>query len=192
MHEAAFHNSTACVQVLLDCGAPIRPRTDQGKTPLELAEEVKSDESIILLREYKIPVPQSRRIDWLHDQLTFDRIAAKQLIESVKNGPRNGMFVVRRSSKNPKNYALTLFNDNEIFNYEIVRLDDTTYYIDDGPYFDSLEYLIDHYCRIPDGLPTTLISSINRLGQTINSRVQSFSSTNTNNKIISKFIFENY
>jgi tyrosine-protein kinase len=190
LHEAAYYNSTACVQVLLDCGAPIRPRTDQGKTPLELAEEVKSDESITLLREYKIPPPQSRRVDWLHDQSTFDRLAAKQLVESIKNGPRNGMFVVRRSSKNSKNYALTLYNDNELFNYEIVRLDDTTFYIDDGPYFDSLEHLIDHYCRIQDGLPTTLIISINRLGQTINSRVQSFASTSNTNKTRSKFPFE--
>jgi tyrosine-protein kinase len=182
LHEAAFHNSTACVQVLLDCGAPCRPRTDQGKTPLELAEEVKSEESISLLREYKVPPAQSRRVDWLHDQSTFDRLAAKQLIESIKNGPRNGMFVVRHSSKNAKNYALTLYNDNEFFNYEIIRLNDTTYYIDDGPYFDSLDHLIDHYCRIPDGLPTTLICSINRFGQIVNSRVQPFSLSSVNNK----------
>jgi len=183
LHEAAFHNSTACVQVLLDCGAPLRPRTDQGKTPLELAEEVKSEESIVLLREYRIPAAQSRRVDWLHDQTSFDRVAAKQLIESAKNGPRNGTFVVRRSSKNPKNYALTLFNDNEFFNYEIIRLNDTTFYIDDGPFFDSLEHLIDHYCRIPDGLPTTLTCSINRLGQTMNIRLQSASSPANKNKV---------
>ena len=183
LHEAAFQNSTACVQVLLDCGAPLRPRTDQGKTPLELAEEVKSDESIILLKEYKTPPAKSRRIDWLHDQVTFDRIAAKELIESVKNGPPNGMFVTRHSSKNPKNYALTLFHDNEFFNYEIIRLNDTTYFIDDGPYFESLEHLIDHYCRITDGLPTTLSCSLNRLGQTIHSRVQPFSSSCVNTHV---------
>ncbi|CAF2625603.1 unnamed protein product [Rotaria sp. Silwood2] len=183
LHEAAFHNSTACVQVLLDCGAPLRPRTDQGKTPLELAEEVKSDESIILLREYKLPLAESRRIDWLHDDATFDRLAAKQLIESIKNGSRNGTFVVRHSSKNPQNYALTLYNDNEFFNYEIVHFNDTTYYIDDGPYFDTLEHLIDHYCRIPDGLPTTLTCSINPLGQIIISRIQPFSLSSAINKI---------
>ncbi|CAF0975813.1 unnamed protein product [Adineta ricciae] len=177
LHEAAFHNSTACVQVLLDCGAPCRPRTDQGKTPLDLAEEVKSDESIALLREYKVPPAQSRSVDWLHDQPMFDRVAAKQLIESVKMGPRNGMFVARHSSKNPKNYALTLYNEGEFFNYEIIRMNDTTFYIDDGPYFDTLDHLIDHYCRIPDGLPTTLTCSINRFGQIINSRVQPFSVT---------------
>jgi hypothetical protein len=96
----------------------------------------------------------------------------------MKNGPRNGTFVVRRSSKNPKNYALTLYNDNEFFNYEIIRLNETTFYIDDGPFFESLEHLIDHYCRIPDGLPTTLIFSINRLGQIIHSRIQPYSSSN--------------
>ncbi|CAF0802674.1 unnamed protein product [Rotaria sordida] len=182
LHEAAFHNSTACVQVLLDCGAPLRPRTDQGKTPLELAEEVKSDESISLLREYKISPAESNRIDWLHNETTFDRLAAKQLIESIKTGPRNGMFVVRHSSKNLQNYALTIYNDNEFFNYEIIHLNDTTYYIDDGPYFDTLEHLIDHYCRIPDGLPTTLTCSINSIGQIINSRIQPFSLSSAINK----------
>ncbi|UJR38014.1 hypothetical protein I4U23_030696 [Adineta vaga] len=92
------------------------------------------------------------------------------------------MFVVRHSSKNPKNYALTLYNEGEFFNYEIIRLSDTTFYIDDGPYFDSLDHLIDHYCRIPDGLPTTLTCSVNRFGQVLNSRVQPFSLSSINQK----------
>ncbi len=93
------------------------------------------------------------------------------------------MFVVRYSSKCLKNYALTLYHDKEYFNFEIVRLDETTFYIDDGPYFDSLEHLIDHYCRIPDGLPTTLIRSINQFKEIIQSRVQPF----VNNKTKGQF-----
>ena len=151
---------------------------------------MKSDEVINLLREYQTPPAQSRRVDWLHDQTSFDRVAAKQLIETTKNGSRNGTFVVRRSSKNPKNYALTLYNDNEFFNYEIVRLNETTFYIDDGPFFESLEHLIDHYCRIPDGLPTTLMHSINRVGQIISSRTQSFSSTTNKAKAKGKLLVE--
>ncbi len=188
LHEAAFYNSAACVQVLLDCGAPLRPRTDQGKTPLQLAEEAKSDECIVILRDYKTPPAKSSRIDWFHEQSKFDRLAAKQLIESVKDGPSNGMFVVRYSSKNLKNYALTLYNDKEVLNFEIIRLNDTTFYIDDGPYFDSLEHLIDHYCRIPDGLPTTLTCSINQFKEIVQSRIQPFISSYTNNKIKGKIV----
>ncbi|CAF0872183.1 unnamed protein product [Rotaria sordida] len=172
LHEAAFYNSAACIQILLDCGAPLRPRTDHGKTPLEIAEEVKSDESIIILRQYKTPPAKSCRLDWLHDQLNFDRLVAKQFLESIPNGFTNGMFLVRRSSTNLNNYALTLYYDNEFFNFEIVYLNETTFYIDDGPFFDSLEHLIDHYCRIPDGLPTTLTCSVNRSKEIIPSRIQ--------------------
>jgi hypothetical protein len=92
------------------------------------------------------------------------------------------MFIVRYSSKSFINYALTLYNDNEFFNFEIVCINDTTYYIDDGPYFDSLEHLIDHYCRIPDGLPTTLTCSVNQLGEIVQSRVQPFIGSYRNNK----------
>ncbi|CAF4405899.1 unnamed protein product [Rotaria socialis] len=172
LHEAAFHNSAACVRVLLDCGAPLRPRTDQGKTPLELAEESKSTESINILRQYKTPPAKSSRLDWLHDQSNFDRHSAKQLMESSIDGPTMGMFVVRRSSTNLDNYALTIFYDNDFFNFEIIHPNETTYYIDDGPFFDSLEHLVDHYCRIPDGLPTTLICSVNRSKEIVLSRMQ--------------------
>ncbi|CAF0843016.1 unnamed protein product [Didymodactylos carnosus] len=169
LHEAAYHNSAACCHALLENGAPLRARTSYGKTPLEIAEEEKSDDCVQILRDYK-PLPAvSRKSDWLHET-NLDRLTAKTLLES--KGSKNGMFVVRLSSKNPKNYALSLYNEKEFFNYEIIKLNDTTYYIDDGPYFDCIEHLIDHYCRIPDGLPTTLLSSINRLGQIVPSRVQ--------------------
>jgi len=97
------------------------------------------------------------------------------------------MFIVRYSSKNLQNYALTLYNDKEVFNFEIVRLNETTFYIDDGPYFDSLEHLIDHYCRIPDGLPTTLTCSINQFKEIVQSRVQPFRTFNINKKMKGKF-----
>ena len=168
LHEAAFYNSVACIRLLLECGAPVRPRTDQGKTPLQLAEQANSEQAIVLLREYRTPDPQSERRDWIHEASTFDRLAAKHLIESAaKERPQNGMFVVRRSSKNAKNYALTLSYEGEVFNFEILSLDERTFYIDDGPYFESLEHLIDHYCRIPDGLPTILTCSVNLLGEVI-------------------------
>ncbi|UJR08250.1 hypothetical protein I4U23_012523 [Adineta vaga] len=180
LHEAAFHNSVDSIQVLLDCGAPLRPRTDQGKTPLQLAEEGQCTESILLLRQYKTPPAKSSRLDWFHDQLYFDRFAAKQLIESIKTDSSNGMFVVRFSSQNLKNYALTLYYEKEFYNFEIICLDETSFYIDDGPYFESLEHLIDHYCRIPDGLPTILTCSINQVKEIIPSCVQSFIKSQTN------------
>jgi tyrosine-protein kinase len=151
---------------------------------------MKSDESISILRSYQTSPAKSSRIDWFHDQPKFDRFAAKQLIESIKDGPKNGMFVVRYSSKNFRNYALTLYHEKEFYNFEIVRLDETTFYIDDGPYFESLEHLIDHYCRIPDGFPTTLTCSINQYKDIIPTRVQSFTTSFSNIKIKGKSILD--
>ena len=130
-----------------------------------------ADESLLVLKQYNTPPAKSSRIDWFHEQSKFDRLAAKQLIESIGDKRLNGMFVVRYSSKNIKNYALTLYYEKEFFNFEIARLNETTFYIDDGPYFESLEHLIDHYCRIPDGLPTILTCSINQFKNIIQSRI---------------------
>ena len=135
---------------------------------------MKSDETIPILNQYKISRAKSSRFDWFHEQSKFDRLAAKQLIESIKDGPTNGMFVVRYSSKNFKNYALTLYYNKDIYNFEIIHLNETTYYIDDGPYFDTIEHLIDHYCRIADGLPTILTYSINSYKEIIPSCIQPY------------------
>ncbi|CAF1009570.1 unnamed protein product [Adineta ricciae] len=183
LHEAAFHDSVDCIQVLLDCGAPLRPRTDQGKTPLQIAEEGQCTDSIALLRQYKTPPAKSSRSDWFHDQLYFERFAAKKLIESVNTDSSNGLFVVRYSSQNLKNYALTLYYEKEFYNFEIICQNENSFYIDDGPYFESLEHLIDHYCRIPDGLPTVLTCSVNQAKEIVPSRVQSFTKSQTNHKV---------
>ncbi|CAF4380235.1 unnamed protein product, partial [Adineta steineri] len=74
------------------------------------------------------------------------------------------------------------YNKNEFFNFEIICLNETTFYIDDGPYFDSLEHLIDHYCRIPDGLPITLTCSVNQSGQLVSNPLQPLINSSTNNK----------
>ena len=118
--------------------------------------------------------------------MNFDRFVAKQVLESVNHGPSNGMFLVRCSSKNLHNYALTLYYEKEFFNFEIICLDTTTFYIDDGPFFDSLEHLVDHYCRIPDGLPTTLTYSVNKLLEVVPMRVKSSTIHCHNNNVKGK------
>lgn len=173
LHESAFHNAKDCVQELLDRGASLRPRTDQGKTPLQLAEENKAHEVIKILESYKTPSAKSHREDWLHDKANFDRFAAKSLIESVPLSRRQGVFLIRPSSKALQNFALTLFHKQEFYNFEISSTDEKTFFIDDGPFFDSLEHLVDHYSRISDGLPTSLKYSIDAHGSVKSMEVQS-------------------
>ncbi len=44
---------------------------------------------------------------------------------------------------------------------------DLWYFIDDGPLFDSLPAVIDHYMLFQDGLPTLLRYPVNSRGQKV-------------------------
>lgn len=104
------------------------------------------------------------------------------------------MFLVRQSSKNIQNaYAILsiLTKQNLFFNYEISKKNEY-FYIDDGPYFNSLEHLIEHYMRYEDGLSTKLrnpIQSINQNGHLISSTIRQPIVDELNNQL---FTLKNY
>uniref|UniRef100_T1IN98 non-specific protein-tyrosine kinase n=1 Tax=Strigamia maritima TaxID=126957 RepID=T1IN98_STRMM len=52
-----------------------------------------------------------------------------------------------------------MVQSNNIYNFEIQQ-QDNFYFIDDGPYIESLEHLIAHYMIMADGLPTNLARPI--------------------------------
>jgi tyrosine-protein kinase len=80
-------------------------------------------------------------------------------IKNTKKG--DGVFLVRLTSRVECYAILSLMHRSEFYNYEIVaKSNDTLFYIDDGPYFNSLELLIEHYMKYEDGLPGRLVSPV--------------------------------
>jgi tyrosine-protein kinase shark len=158
--------------VLLDCGASIRSRTKQNQTPLDLAEQNNAKQSACFLRQYRVGPARSIRHDWLHEQFDFNRHTAKYTIETVNNGPCNGMFIVWTNSTMDNNCILSVYYNGNIVHFDIVYCNDRGYFIGCDPYFDTIEHLIDHYCQTSDSLPTILTCSVNCHGHVRSSRVQ--------------------
>lgn len=154
LHEAVFHGNHHVVDVLLRLGAPLRPRTPEGDTPRALAEHYNKTEVIKVIRNYESKVVPSYTtpVDWLHTGLS--RQIANNLLEN--NGMKDGLFLVRPNSKRAGYYALSLAEGNVPYHFVIVSLRDQWFYIDDGPMFETLEHIIEHYMRFSDGLPTCL------------------------------------
>lgn len=73
----------------------------------------------------------------------------------------DGVFLVRLTSRVECYAILSMMHRNEFYNYEVVAIkNDTLFYIDDGPFFTSLELLIDHYMKYEDGLPGRLVTPV--------------------------------
>lgn len=103
---------------------------------------------------------QSNRDDWYHGRLgRKEALKSLQLCQHTypnNDDPSMSYFLVRRHSLKSNLYVLTLLFQGHTYNFEIER-EGNFYFIDDGPYLDSLEHIVDHYSRWQDGLPSTLI-----------------------------------
>uniref|UniRef100_F6SGK0 Tyrosine-protein kinase n=1 Tax=Ciona intestinalis TaxID=7719 RepID=F6SGK0_CIOIN len=168
LHEASYCGNHACIETLLVHGAACHPRCVNGETPLDLARKRNHRQCIQVLERYRPPKPQRPQTSWLHDAM--DRFKAVEMLEM--SGLVDGSFMVRLSKRNPGQHVLTMAHDKTVYNYEIrnrlcyfnfshiLVVGNQWYYIDDGPLFTSLEYLVDYYCRCSDGLPAELTSPV--------------------------------
>ncbi|XP_023930446.1 tyrosine-protein kinase HTK16-like [Lingula anatina] len=156
LHEAAMHGHVECIRVLLAANAPCQPRNDSGDTPYHLAVQYDRQECIRIFEDYKPAPAKTHKSDWLHRNL--DRQSAVGLLQRC--GMSDGLFLVRPSLKHPGVYVLTMAQNGTAYNYEIRNVDQTGYFIDDGPYLESLDHVIQHYATRADGLPGRLITAI--------------------------------
>ncbi len=172
LHIAALNNNFICIKALLKFGVPDKPRTLDNKTPLDLAIANNHVDSIRILRSYE-PNKKQQKIkcqDYLHES-TVTREHAQKLLQS--SGFNDGPFLVRQSARNPQSHVLSILIKNEYYNYEIsFKEPEKFYFIDDGPYFRSIDDLVSHHMRYADGLPGRLIYPIASISQPICASVE--------------------
>lgn len=160
IHQAAYKGHLECIRILLDYHSPYLPRAEDESTPLDLAENYEHPECAKEIEKFDQPKIATHKYDWFHPEI--DRQGAQKLLEL--KGLREGLFLVRSSKKNPDWFVLTLCHEQKVFNYEIKTKnyrDQHMFFIDDGPYYKSLEHLIQYYSYHANGLPCALSVSIN-------------------------------
>uniref|UniRef100_A0A6B2EKM1 Tyrosine-protein kinase n=1 Tax=Phlebotomus kandelakii TaxID=1109342 RepID=A0A6B2EKM1_9DIPT len=183
LHDAAAHGNLDAIKVLLNAGAPLRPRSSSGELPIDFAREKEHNHVIDYLKSYIQPHSTTDRIHWYHG--TLDRLEAVAILEEYAKGllqarrmeevaqtDRNnmdsnaneesqdsditsGVFLVRYTEKNKGSQVLTLLYDGKPKHF-IIQKTSHYLYIDEGPYMTSLEHLVQHYTKFADGLPINL------------------------------------
>ncbi|KAH8372808.1 hypothetical protein KR009_005169 [Drosophila setifemur] len=175
LHEAAKHGNLDAVQELLLAEAPPLPRTTSGEFPFDLAKEAGQTAVEEFLLNYKLPPANTKREHWFHGTLTRDEAVsilmqhAKEMLAKQPQIDTSGSFLVRYSeSAAASGLVLTLLSDQMVKNFRISQADlyqngiklqsggSKFLYIDDGPYWPSLDHLIAHFMRFSYGLPASL------------------------------------
>ena len=156
LHVAVEHNNRMSVKMFLKYNVADKPRSLSGKTPLDIAIENNYEDIVKILKSH-VPEKFSKSSDWLHDE-SVTRQIAEQILLNAKVDKGDGTFLVRR--KNNKLHVLSVSHENEYYHFEIDYNFEKFYCLDCGPYFLSLEHLIDYQMRWQDGLPTLLRSPI--------------------------------
>ncbi|XP_063220076.1 tyrosine-protein kinase Shark-like [Bacillus rossius redtenbacheri] len=151
LHEAASRGHKDVVNVLLSLNAPANPRTSANEIPADLALRNGHFECAQILQNYKSPTPKTFKKDWYHG--TLDRNEAVMLLKPHED--KDGAFLVRYSDRRGGMYVLTTVHARQYYHFHI-NTKDEFYFIDNGPYLDSLEHVIEHYSSMADGLPTLL------------------------------------
>nr|CAB3510236.1 unnamed protein product [Spodoptera littoralis] len=163
LHDAAQRGHIECIKVLLKLKAPAHARTLAHDTPADLAKHYGHTECYQLLKNHQPDVPKTSKKLWYHGTLNREE-AVKTLEEyckhhKVEGKASDGVFLVRYSERHTGAYVLTMLSENTPYNF-IIRKEASWLFIDDGPYLESLERLIEHYSTVPDGLPTRLTTAV--------------------------------
>ncbi|CAK1602261.1 unnamed protein product [Parnassius mnemosyne] len=163
LHDAAQRGHIECIKVLLKLNAPSHPRTLAQDTPADLAKHYGHTECYQLLKSHTPDPPKTNKCQWYHGTLNREE-AVKTLEEyckhhSLQDKASDGVFLVRYSERHTNAYVLTMLSENTPYNF-IIRKESQWLFIDDGPYLESLERLVEHYSSVPDGLPTRLTTPV--------------------------------
>lgn len=162
LHIAAELGHKETVKMLLDLDVPCCSRNFDKKFPYELAVANGHAECAQMLDNYKAPPATTDSSLWFHPDI--DRQRAMDLLD--KHGCADGLFLVRKSTREPDKLVLDVCFNKEKQHY-VINSCVNTYFIDDGPLLPSLDHLIEYYCFYADGLTDTLSIAISPVGDTV-------------------------
>lgn len=154
LHDAASRGHLECVQIMMAMCVTALSRTKEDETPADLARKNGFYQCARRLESYKPPFPFTRKEDWYHGTISRPE-TERRLREGSANHTEGTFFLIRRSSSKPGFYALSMLFSQRVFHFEICKRGQY-YYIDYGPYLESLEHVVGHYMNHSDGLPAEL------------------------------------
>ena len=109
---------------------------------------------ILFVESYKPPFPFTRKEDWYHGPISRQE-TERRLREGSAKYNEDNFFLIRQSASKPGFYALSMLHAGRVFHFEICKRGQY-YYVDYGPYLESLEHIVGHYMNHADGLPAEL------------------------------------
>lgn len=91
---------------------------------------------------------------WFHGKITRENAA--HLVTAGPDGRREGLFLVRESLRMPGSFVLTMWARDQVHHFQVVGHGDGWFSVDNGPLFQGLDELVNHYKCRADGLPSQL------------------------------------
>ena len=163
LHEAAWKGYLDCVDVLLRWKSPKRPRTPKDETPMDLALSNGHHDVARFLDYYSRPTDDDDE-DEHSDSPKKDKDASlchgpisrsEAIVLLNMHNRGDGTFLIRKSAKRKNVFVLSMLFDMKTHHFEIVK-QGIFFFLDKGPYLDSLSHLVEHYTNFADGLPHAL------------------------------------
>lgn len=96
--------------------------------------------------------PNREDMPYFHGKLT--RQETEQLLSSPSLP--DGTWLMRVSTQTQGDYVLSMTMDRQVLHFQVKHQGECWYCIDDGPLFEGLDNIIQHYTTTSDGLPRTL------------------------------------
>eukprot|EP00045_Choanoeca_perplexa_P016901 m.234837 g.234837 ORF g.234837 m.234837 type:complete len:685 (+) comp17392_c0_seq4:199-2253(+) len=83
------------------------------------------------------------------------RLARVDAEQALAKSRTNGLYLIRTSSSGD-GYSLSMFFSAEVMHFQVRSQGECWFSIDDGPLYEGLDGIINHYTTLSDGLPVPL------------------------------------
>eukprot|EP00051_Salpingoeca_urceolata_P028117 m.485084 g.485084 ORF g.485084 m.485084 type:complete len:705 (+) comp23652_c0_seq1:526-2640(+) len=171
MHFAAAAGHSDIVRMLIVSGrCDVSLRNADSETPRDLAARLAFPTATKLLTHAMDGVVTEaeladRDFPWFHGSI--NRKIGEHLLE--RHGQTEGLFLIRTSSSVRGDFVLTMSFSGAPYHYQIQHFRSNCFFIDDGPVFEGMTNLIEHYRTAADGLPTQLTQFCRRATEKLTS-----------------------